>query len=97
VTDFYLIGAYLDKAAKHPKWVKVGHSTDLVKRIKQLDTGSPHPLVSWDYHECQNKWDATSMENSFKAQFSRQRVKNEWFIYIEKMDDFVENYIKDRA
>lgn len=39
----YLLGE-LNNAAEPTEWVKIGHATDPVRRIRSLQTGNPRPL-----------------------------------------------------
>lgn len=56
--------------------VKIGNSSDPVKRMRQLQTGSPLLLVIlWQYPT----YDAETLELALHDHFADKRKHNEWF------------------
>lgn len=68
------------------EYIKIGRTTDLKKRLTQLQTGSPIDLIL-DYHVLSN--DVVSTENRFHEKFSKHRKRGEWFIYSDEIKDFI--------
>jgi len=65
---------FIGEAAKLGKPVKIGVSDDPVKRLRQLERGSPYPLRILATVEGDE-----DAERIYHAQFARLRQRGEWF------------------
>lgn len=59
---------------------KIGRAKDIWKRIKQLQTGNPHPVELWLSWEVN---DARKVEAWMHEKFKEQHVRGEWY----RLDD----------
>jgi len=57
--------------------VKIGRSSNCEKRLKQIQTACPYRLRLVDKFTSS---DAVGEEKAFHAQYSRFRLKGEWFL-----------------
>ncbi len=59
--------------------VKVGITTDVEKRLKSIQTGSPRRLFLGAYLSTPNREIALAMESCFHEIFDAHRMSGEWF------------------
>jgi hypothetical protein len=74
----YLIENTIGKESRY----KIGHTKNINKRIKQLQTGNPGIILEIDSYESKYY---TLIENNLHKYFSSKNVIGEWFI-LEKND-----------
>lgn len=65
--------------------VKIGHSRDPQKRLKQLSTGSAEPLELW--HRLPGD---KQVERDLHKQFADERLNGEWFRVSDRIQEYVE-------
>ena len=75
--------------AENTNLYKIGLSHNLTKRVKQLQTSSPHKIVlveSW-----KTQW-GKKLEFTLHRVYSMQRQSGEWFeLNTEQVENFLEN------
>lgn len=71
------------KDERNIKYIKIGQSIDVPKRIKQLQTGCPFKIVKAKYLEL-DKTEVNSYEKAFHFLFRKFRNNNEWFAFPEQ-------------
>ena len=67
---------YAITADEHPGLLKIGRTTDVNKRLSQLQVGSPYKLKLAYVHECENN---TWAEAMVQERLSVSRVSGEWY------------------
>lgn len=71
---------YIIQSGDRPKSpIKIGVSSNIDKRVSDLQTGNPHPLKVMAAIECRDKKDAYKLENLIHRKLTRYRMKGEWF------------------
>lgn len=70
---------YAISSSKQPAPVKIGKSTDVASRLRQLQTASPAPLRVWWQHETED----LELEKKLHRHFSSLRMSGEWFGFQE--------------
>lgn len=72
VTYVYVIGR-----SEGP--VKVGITSDLIGRLRSMQTGSPFKLKLLYAMPCESRNDAREHEQTFHAVYAENRLEGEWF------------------
>jgi hypothetical protein len=58
------------------EYYKIGRAANIKKRIKQLQTGSPHEIILVDYYDT---GDAVAEEKRWHEKYKDKRMKGEFF------------------
>lgn len=70
--------------------VKIGFTTGLMRRFKDLDQGSPVPLVLLGHID-----GPVEREKEMHVRFRLYRVRNEWFRLAGGLEDFLMHELRD--
>jgi hypothetical protein len=68
------------------KYVKIGISTDMDKRLQSLQAACPLKLSVYDTIVCLHQYDAVKIEQSLHLSFRDNSVHFEWFTYCPAME-----------
>jgi len=63
---------------------KIGHATDVAKRIRQLQTGCPTKIELFASLRCASKQQAADVEQRLHAIFANRRRLGEWFQFASR-------------
>jgi predicted GIY-YIG superfamily endonuclease len=77
--------------------IKIGATSELERRLKQMQTGNHLELNYIACIPCDNKGEALKLEADFHRFFLRQRIRGEWFkgeIDFNKIKTFHRNDIE---
>ncbi len=73
--------------------VKIGVTTDIERRIVELQTGNPYKLICKALIPCDDKTQAYHLESFFHKQFKKNRMMGEWFkIYSFNMKELLNRF-----
>jgi len=74
----------------HCRYLKIGRTTDPVKRMSGLQCGRPVPLayaMIWEFEELHQ---ASKIESHVHQRFRESQVRNEWFdVSLESVNNLV--------
>ena len=70
---------FIYSGEKQTSPVKIGVTTDLERRIAELQTGNPYQLNCKALIPCSDKTQAYNLESFFHKQFKKNRMMGEWF------------------
>ncbi len=71
---------YIIQSGDRPKSpIKIGVSSNVDKRVAELQTGNPYPLKVLASITCRSKSDAYGLENFIHKKLRKHRMKGEWF------------------
>lgn len=71
-------------------YYKIGKSTDVISRIKQLQTGIPFELDIINTWEFKN---VSVVEKHIHIKLSKNRIRGEWFLFSDRELKIITNYI----
>lgn len=69
---------YVIQTTKHGP-IKVGLTSNLERRISEIQTGNPLPVNLVGWFPCENRAEAASLEKEIHALLHRHRMSGEWF------------------
>lgn len=79
---------FLARDSDGPMYVKVGRSGNPIKRIGQVQTGCPIPIVKAGMVKCLGLEQAVKIERQFHSRLGDRKSSGEWFRFDwSKLDD----------
>ena len=69
------------------KWVKIGRTINLSKRLSSIQTGCPCLLEILGYIKSK---DATKLEKQMHRKFNRSKIHGEWYVLSKDIMEFIQ-------
>ena len=94
IMDFYVYFVQKKDSPNSP--IKVGHTTNLKRRLRSLQTGNPHKLEVRAAIVCGSRDDAAKLERSIHwiAEKKFRRLEGEWFMIHGSWKKLIEQAMK---
>ena len=61
--------------------IKIGRSSNVDKRIKQIQTGNPNKIILIQKYQCK---DCNTVERMIHNNYKEKRLEGEWFNFTER-------------
>jgi Meiotically up-regulated gene 113 len=85
------LNVYFVKASRKGPMVKIGKAIDVGRRLAELQTGCPDPLVLLGSIKCRSEKHAMHIESVAHRRFKKYRAHGEWFHFAPELREFVQN------